>query len=56
MAVDIKDKDTVNHNLKEMVTNPESLKYLRKNMGLGDTLGPLPKENGGTGTTGGQVA
>ena len=32
-----------------------SLRAMRKAMGLGDTLGALPKENGGTGRAGGGV-
>lgn len=38
-------------NVKALVTRPEGLKAIRKNMGLGDTLGALPVENGGTGCT-----
>lgn len=38
-------------NVKALVTRPEGLKSIRKNMGLGDTLGALPVENGGTGCT-----
>lgn len=37
-------------NVKALVTQPEGLKSIRKNMGLGDTLGALPVENGGTGS------
>ena len=37
-------------NVKALVTQPQGLKFVRKNMGLGDTLGALPVENGGTGS------
>lgn len=38
-------------NVKALVTQPEGLRAIRGNMGLGDTLGALPVENGGTGCT-----
>lgn len=38
-------------NVKALVTQPAGLKLMRKNMGLGDTLGALPVANGGTGCT-----
>ena len=38
-------------NVKALVTQPDGLKAIRGNMGLGSTLGALPVENGGTGCT-----
>lgn len=38
-------------NVKALLTQPEGLRFARKGMGLGDTLGALPVENGGTGCT-----
>lgn len=40
-------------NIKALWTDGGALRLLRKGMGLGDTLGVLPPENGGTGTTAG---
>lgn len=36
-------------NVKALVTQPAGLKFIRKNMGLGDTLGPLEPGFGGLG-------
>lgn len=40
---------TTARNIKSLFSRGAFLQWLRKNMGLGDTLGPLPPENGGTG-------
>lgn len=51
MAVNGTERTTA-QNIKALFSRGTFLQWLRKNMGLGDTLGPLPPENGGTGKTG----
>lgn len=54
MAMETKDKRPTAGNLKAFwnwkFSNKDWLKKLRGRMGLGETLGPLPEENGGTGS------
>lgn len=47
---DTKDKKPTAGNLRALFKDSGWLKTLRKRMGLGDTLGPLPEECGGTGS------
>ena len=42
---------TTARNIKALFSRGTFLRWLRKGMGLGDTLGPLPPEAGGTGRT-----
>ena len=49
MATETKDKKPTAGNLRALFKNQSWLKTLRKRMGLGDTLGPLGEEFGGTG-------
>lgn len=51
MAVKGSERTTA-QNMRALFSGAKFLQWLRKNMGLGDTLGPLPAENGGTGRAG----
>lgn len=49
MAAD--DRYATPDNVRALLTGEDGLRTIRRRMGLGDTLGALPVESGGTGRT-----